>query len=104
MYILCDSSNNKNACDKVILHAEKEENLYTKQEDILSWQRTWMVQTRVKTATGRTVMRTAMDRTRVVRTNLPISQQISPQTNPQTKLLTAITKSSSTENKSLHNM
>ena len=42
--------------------------------------------------------------TRVVRTNLPISQQISPQTNPQTKLLTAITKSSSTENKSLHNM
>ena len=31
MYILCDSSNNKNACDKVILHAEKEENLYTKQ-------------------------------------------------------------------------
>ena len=89
MYILCDSSNNKNACDKVILHAEKEENF---------------VQTRVKTATGRTVMRTAMDRTRVVRTNLPISQQISPQTNPQTKLLTAITKSSSTENKSLHNM
>ena len=44
------------------------------------------------------------NRIRVVRTNLPISQQISPQTNPQTKLLTAITKSSSTEKKSLHNM
>ena len=99
MYILCDSSNNKNACDKVILHAEKEENFVHK-----TGQRTWMVQTRVKTATSRTVMRTAMDRTRVVRTNLPISQQISPQTNPQTKLLTAITRSSSTENKSLHNM
>ena len=27
MYILCDSSNNKNACDKVILHEEIEENL-----------------------------------------------------------------------------
>jgi len=83
---------------------KKKKILYTKQEDILSWQRTWMVQTRVKTATSRTVMRTAMDRIRVVRTNLPISQQISPQTNPQTKLLTAITKSSSTEKKSLHNM
>ena len=57
-----------------------------------------------RTGIGRTVMRTAMDRIRVVRTNLPISQQISPQTNPQTKLLTAITKSSSTEKKSLHNM
>jgi hypothetical protein len=98
MYILCDSSNNKNACDKVILHAEKEENFVHKTGGHF----------RVKTATSRTVMRTAMDRTRVVRTNLPISQQISqqisPQTNPQTKLLTAITKSSSTENKSLHNM
>ena len=104
MYILCDSSNNKNACDKEFYMQKKKKILYTKQEDILSWQRTWMVQTRVKTATSRTVMRTAMDRTRVVRTNLPISQQISPQTNPQTKLLTAITKSSSTENKSLHNM
>ena len=30
MYILCDSSNNKNACDKVILHAEKEENFVHK--------------------------------------------------------------------------
>ena len=83
---------------------KKKKILYTKQEDILSWQRTWMVQTRVKTVTVRTVMRTAMDRIRVVRTNLLISPQISPQTDPQTKLLIAITKRSSTENRLLHNM
>ena len=98
MYILCDSSNNKNACDKVIVHAEKEENfvhktgghfIMAKNMDGTNKSENSYEQNSYENSNGR-----------VVRTNLPISQQISP----QTKLLTAITKSSSTENKSLHNM
>jgi hypothetical protein len=104
MYILCEFSNNKNACDRTVLHVKKKKILYTKQEDILSWQKTWIVQTRAKIITSRTAMKTAMDRIRVVRTNPPINLQTSPQTDPQTKLPTATTRSSSTENELLHNM
>ena len=104
MYILCESSNNKNACERTVLHVKKKKILYTKQEDILSWQKTWIVQTRVKTITNRTATKTATDRIRVVRTNPQINQQTSPQTDPQIKLLTATTRSSSTENELLHNM
>ena len=102
MYILCDSSNNKNACDKVILHAEKEENFVHKTGGHFIMAKNMDGTNKSENSYGQNSYENS--RTRVVRTNLPISQQISPQTNPQTKLLTAITKSSSTEKKSLHNM
>ena len=104
MYILCDSSNNKNACDKVILHAEKEENFVHKTGGHFIMAKNMDGTNKSENSYEQNSYENSNDRTRVVRTNLPISQQISPQTNPQTKLLTAITKSSSTENKSLHNM
>ena len=83
MYILCESSNNRNACGKAGLHAEKEENFVHK-------------------TGGHFIMAKNMDGTN--KSENSYGQNISPQTDPQTKLLIAITKRSSTENRLLHNM
>ena len=90
MYILCDYSNNKNACDKVILHAEKEENFVHK-------------------TGGHFIMAKNMDGTN--KSENSYEQNSYENSNGQNKSgqnksanKSTITKSSSTENKSLHNM